>query len=284
MLNPGSSPTTIPGQTVEAEFDGTATLHLQDWQGRRKLYPSARTNRLTYSTDMTSASGWTGGSGGTGTPATCTAVAGAAPDGGTAFRIQANRGAGNTTSDSSRWTHNNLASITGVRTVSIWLKSNTGSPQLITLEPSSGTVATIRVDSTWRKFAVPFSYSGTTLQPLLIGTRGAFGADASVDILAACPQWEDGPVATAWIPTGAAAVTVTDYTMTSAGAITMAAAPVSAARLTWWGAWKRRARGFIANVTRFPRQKLVGPYLASDVEVQFTGREPLATPNLPEVF
>lgn len=253
--SPGSSAAAVPGVTAPAEWDGTGpAVYLTDWQGRRRLYSTARTNRLTYASDMSSASGWASSSAGTGSAATCVSSAGNAPDGGTAYRIQLNRGAGTTLSDYSRWAHASMTPPAVLRTASIWLKSNTGSPQVVAFEIESGAYAVVRVDSTWRRFSISRVHAGVSTGLCYVTTRGTYGTDQAIDVLAAYPQWEDGAFATSFIPVpGASEVSVTDYTL-SGNTVTLASGGVSGGVLSWIGLQDVEA----AHAATLPKASSVG--------------------------
>lgn len=110
-------------------------------------------------------------------------------------------------------------------------------------------------------------------------------------------QLERSTTATSYIPTTTAAVTVTDWSQ-SASNVVFASNPVAGAvieadytyvgglakgaTLQWSGSFQDVAVGFSALVTKFPDYRPVGSGIGADVQVEFTGRDILATPVLAE--
>jgi hypothetical protein len=158
---------TRTGNAVQVADDGTL-----QWAGH---------NLITYSEDFTDAS-WTKINGGTATAPLVTANFATSPDGTTnASRVVANLSGGTTGADYSLVRKNVTLAVTeGNSTYSIWVKSNTGADQTITLS-YIGSPLTITATSEWQKFSVAPNVVGTTNQ-CDIGLRGDT-TDQTCDVL-----------------------------------------------------------------------------------------------------
>lgn len=153
-------------------------------------------SRLTYkphnlvvNSTTVGGSNWADGHGGTGT-ATVVTAGQTDPNGGTtAFRVQANRGASDTNADYSllRGTLGS-APISGPTWLrSIWIKSNTGSSQILTLDYNAAASGVVTATTSWQRLYILVVGSTTFFD---IGTRGGVGATQSIDVLVWQPQME----------------------------------------------------------------------------------------------
>lgn len=151
-------------------------------------------NLLKYSEDFNNAI-WTLINGGTGIAPIKTPNYEAAPDGTmTACRVQANRGAGNSAADYSmmrQW-----AGFPGTR--SVWIKSNTGVNQNITI----GGAGSITVTPQWAEY----SHYNLTSGYFDLGSQGTIATTNNVDISVWHPQMEPKKYKTSYIATGSAVV------------------------------------------------------------------------------
>lgn len=72
----------------------------------------------------------------------------------------------------------------------------------------------------------------------------------------------------------------TDYTLSTTGLVTFTVAPASGAALTWSGSFTGPRKAFRGFVTKAPNLRPVGPSIATDVEVEFTGYDVFSSPTL----
>ena len=206
-------------------------VYRQDWQGNQLLYPTPRTNLVKYSEQQSGGIGWNTGTGITGTVDVITA-----PDGTTTADRLVYNGTGTAGGDRLFSTTAGNTVVGGLYTTSIWLKAL--APVTLRMMNDGGSVV-INVTTNWQRFSLTVTGTGGANQVWLAGDGSS---NAAFTLYAWGAQAETGPVATAYIQTVAAAVTVTDYTLGSNGLITFVTAPASGAVLTWTGGSYRRCR------------------------------------------
>ncbi len=167
-----------------------STAYQQDFEAKLNLLPSGAArmqgarvvqNALTFTETLSNAA-WTKINGGTGSAPTVTSGF-TAPDGSlTAWRVQADRGAGNTGSD---YSIVRSAAGTGNQR-SIYAKSNTGASQTFSLL-SGNAPSLITVTTSWQRMA---ALDVPAIQ-FDIGNLGSDGGTRSLDILVWHPQLEN---------------------------------------------------------------------------------------------
>jgi hypothetical protein len=166
------------------------------------LIERVRTNTILQSQTFENAS-WSKVSVGTGVAPVVTANAGAAPDGTTtADRIVFDTGAGTTSSDRSIFRQ--TISATTSRTGSFYIKSNTGSSQSVGFHDGAQTTI-VTVTTSWQRFSVPILPSDTLFG---LENRGDNATAGTCDVLLWGAQVETGDIATDYIATTSAAVSV----------------------------------------------------------------------------
>ena len=216
------------GVTIKFLWDGTRLIYRQDWQGKQLLYSTARTNFGPYSANLDNAA-WTSLTGGTGSAPTVTADFAVGPDGTTtAERIQFNQGAGTTISDKSQWQSPTCSGLinSAATIISFWAKLNAGTSQTLLVQAGGiGTTNTVvTVTNQWVRYSCPFMTVATSGK-FNIGLRGTFTTGATADVLITDVMISQEATLSSYIATGAAAVTVTDYTSPATGFAQMAVAP-----------------------------------------------------------
>jgi phage-related protein len=256
-VNPSYWPASGDGFEPVTEPAPGVTIYLEDWQGKQQLYPTARTNLLTYSEQFDNAA-WAKLGVGVGLAPVVTPDAGTAPDGSaTADRVVLSCGGGATSSDRSIIRQSHTASATTkVRT--IYLKSNTGATQSVWLHHGSAQ-SRVDVGTEWTR-AAQVEVGGEGRIHFGLELKGDLGVP-SADIMVWGAQREEGETPTPYIPTTTATVTRTDYTLGAKGAVTMGVAPASGAVLSWTGTgswvkswicrkWSRRVPNYgVATIT-----------------------------------
>ena len=163
------------------------------------LVEKVRTNLLTYSEQFDNAA-WVKTSTGTALAPVVTANAGIAPDGTTtADRVVFNATAGGSV------LLQNVSGAVGY-TLSIYVKSNTGSNQSIQLRIDSAPNAIITATTEWQRFSVKANSWSASTRDVGLDLRTAVATSA--DLLVWGAQWEASDVVTDYIATTTAAVSV----------------------------------------------------------------------------
>jgi len=181
--------------------------------GLGPLLGQFRTNLLLHSNDFANAV-WQKVALGSGVAPVLTAGF-ADPNGGLeATRIVFDRGSGTTGNDRSNINQDYGA--TSVYTSSIWLRADAPVPVSLRSPANTGGHTTINVTTAWQRFEL---YGTATLSSnFLLGLRGDLTANSTATVYVYGAQGETGPVATPYIPTTTAAVTVGNpFTMVSWG-------------------------------------------------------------------
>jgi hypothetical protein len=237
------------------DLNGTPTLTRTDWQGTQTLYSTPRTN---YALRSEAIGLWNL------TAITVTANNWTAPNGSVT---------GNALVESTATsTHQANRPFDGVAgqpfTYSIYFKP--GTRRYIKLALNDGTTyaasvfdtQTGTVFSTQAGSASVANLGGGIYRAIITGTGTTTGSgngtiymqmstdgstlsyagDGTSSVLLWGAQLERSAVATSYIPTTTAAVTLTDYTLSSTGLVTLGQAPVSGAALAWRGSYYRRVR------------------------------------------
>jgi hypothetical protein len=166
------------------------------------LIEKVRTNTILQSETFENAS-WASVGVGTGLAPVVTANAGAAPDGTTtADRIVFDTGAGTTSSDRSIFRQ--AISATTNRTGSFYIKSNTGSSQSVGFHDGAQTTIVV-VTTSWQRFSVSILAVDTFFG---LENKGDNATAGTCDVLVWGAQVETGDIATDYIATTSAAVSV----------------------------------------------------------------------------
>lgn len=245
----------------------SAAIYRNDWQGNQLLYPTARTNLVIGSTNLAGPA-WTVAS------VSVVAGAGPSPDGtaATALAKVTVTGGGSphampasayrpTVTAAANYRCAVVVSAGNAAACQVRVYDSTVATQLasVTLTFSGGvpsvtgqtgtvgtTVITALPNGTYKvafgfntgsftSVCVPLCYPDTSST---IGNYTYFGL----------PQSEAGTVDTSYIPTYSTTVTVTDYTLTAGGSLTLAAAPSAGAVLTWTGSYISTLQATTVNV------------------------------------
>lgn len=202
----GITPTTLifTNGTPVYVFDGPATL----------CYPVARQNMCGYSQDFDNAA-WVKSQSGTGVLPIVTPNQFIAPDGTqTADGIIMDKGAGTAQTDFSFLQGAALATSINVGYIaSLWMRTTDGTTKLIYMGTAQTGGQAFSVDGTWKRFTFygVLGVSGSNYPRICL--RGGNGTSDTANFAAWGFQYEIGDVATPYIPTMSAPVTVTDYSV-----------------------------------------------------------------------
>jgi hypothetical protein len=199
-----AKPTDGAGDLVFTRTADTATR-----VGPNGLIEKVRTNTLLQSNGFNTAS-WTKFASGTGLVPVITANAGTAPDGtNNAFRVQFNC-VGTTSSDRSILNQTITSVNSTPHASSVYIKAFSAGEvgkqvRFITEQSSSQIIITLTAD--WQRVVNVGTSTSTSLN-FLLETRGGFTANTAADVLLAFAQLETGDIATDYIATTSAAVSV----------------------------------------------------------------------------
>ncbi len=246
-------------------LNGAPAIYRNDWQGNQRLYPVARSNLLTWSEQVGDAS-WIKDN------VTITADNNTAPNGLVTADL-----ATETTATGFHRIYKNATVTSGVTdlTLSAWLSATnrawvylrltelTGSTEAYAFfNLSTGVVGTTLAAGNWSNVrasitAAPNGFfrcsvtaqknNAATVVTCFAGTGSAdnvltFAGSTSANFNPWGLQLEVASQLNAYIATVGATATVTDYTLSSTGEVTFAAAPLAAAALTWTGSYYWRCR------------------------------------------
>lgn len=199
----GSAATRINSEgLIEAVVSGQSRLSYPLIDGKvvgcpHHILEPARTNLVTYSEDFSNPN-WTKLGAGTGSAAIVTSDYAISPDGTqNATRLQCDLNGGLTSSANQSLIYDSYTS-SGNQSISIYVKSNTGSNQTIYFANTQTSGDTITVTSDWQRFE--FSHS-TATYIFAIGLRGRSGGsiDDTADILIYGAQAEQASYPTSYI-------------------------------------------------------------------------------------
>lgn len=253
-------------------------IYRNDWQGNQLLYATSRTNLLTYSEDFGNAA-WAISGAGMGCTVTTNLLA--APDGTTTMDFicdstvpgVSSRAVLQTVAVVTNQTYTGSVYVKAGNTPSFWLcalhsgaskgQSNAQfnvvdgvvTAAAIDPTPTIGGLATgslaVHVGGGVYRCSITYALDGTVTihgfrirhnqrLPVLVGdgVSGNYFWGAQLEV---------GSVATSYVQTIAAPVTVTDYSIIASGAITFSSAPIVGAGLTWTGTYLNS--GVASNVT-----------------------------------
>lgn len=174
------------GGGIVPTFTRATTKTQTDWEGRPStalsgevVFEGLRRVRNCLLTTSENFAAWSAIFGGTGTAPVVTAGQ-LAPDGtATAYRLQADKGAGGGGGDYSMLRNNMTGGITlAVARHSVWMKSNTGATQNVRVG-GSGFNSAVAVTVAWQRFSTTQANQNT----MDIGAQGGLGGDPALDIL-----------------------------------------------------------------------------------------------------
>lgn len=261
------------GNGVQTQFQlpvddliGDPSIWRQDWQGNQPLYPTPRTNRLAYSDYNSTA--WSRSA-----TAVVTANYGVAPDGVGPSAFLSTSAPGNPYT----WpgTSGSTPYVAGTRyTASVWFKINPASPsrrvrlalhqtafsavalRLVLFDVSNGVVSTLtgNAPEAYGSQLYPDGWVRVWLSHTAIATTSTYAPlvwwDSNIspgDGVEFCKlQLEVAASPTAFISTNGSSVTVTDYSASPTGLVSLGQAPGENATLTWTGSGTRQIqRAFV---------------------------------------
>ena len=212
-ISGGAGARSFTGSTLDLDFAGAKSLKNQigskdivsftrassgTYVGGDGLIKTTPVNLLIRSEEFNSVA-WANIGLGTGSSAVVTLNSAIAPDGTqTASRLQCALNGGTGSASNQSLIAQTYAS-SGDQTISIYVKSNTGSNQTIYFANTQTSGDTITVTPEWQRFEFSFS----TPYVLAIGLRGRAGGgiDDTADVLIWGAQAEQGTTATEYIPT-----------------------------------------------------------------------------------
>lgn len=261
------------GGTDSITVIGTPQIYRNDWQGNQLLYPTARTNLLKYSQDLTQ-NVWSESN------ASIAAGATTGPDGvsGAAKLVE-------NTATSSHLTRYTYAYVAGTTyTATLYLKAAERAYATFLFFDGSGNIASFQLNLlTGQVVAGGTSLSGatctlTSLQngwwaasitatapiatsetyfdlrmanvwPITAVSGMSYAGDGVSGMYIFGGQLETGSIATSYIPTTTSSVTITDYALNSNGAITFSSPPAQGASLTWSGSYASAIQSQTVTVT-----------------------------------
>lgn len=218
---------TIGGQPLFSV--SSAQIYRSDWQGNQLLYATARTNYCVGSNNLAGAE-WV---------LTDCSVTGSVtgPDGtasGSVVEIT-------TSGQNDYFVNVSPGNFAGeVITFSVWLKQGSGADNNFTLRLRDGSFneygsEVVSVTPSWVRYTLTATFPAGAATGVQIYVDRVNAAATGDSVLFAFAQVEIGGAPTSYIPTTTAAVTVTDYVLSSTGLAALASAPVSGAVLTWTG-------------------------------------------------
>ena len=203
-----------------------SSLYLNDWQGNRLLYTTARTNLLTHSGVLTNAA-WTLSAG-----ATVNATPITGPDGLASGYVFTGG------STDSNIQHLAVPRTSGTTyTDSIWAKVPSGAlaTKLITASSDGAfTASDVTITTSWQRFQVARAATSTGAGASRIQVGGFSTIGVGVVIHLSKGQVEASAAATPYHSSGATADVVTDYAIAGSTA-TLAPAPDQSGLLSWTG-------------------------------------------------
>jgi hypothetical protein len=215
---------------------GSPVISLTDWQGTRTLSSTTRANLLTYSEQFDNAA-WAKFN-----SATVTANTTTAPDGTTTADTF-----GFSASTSAYVQQQAVAALLPSTTYafSVWLVGTAGQTVALQLQSSGTGLANTSVFVTLTAGLARYTFSATTgasvtgsMQAII--SRGTTGTATGFQAWGA--QLEVGATPTGYIKTAAAAVSGPDYAISTAGLVTLTAAPGTGGSLSWTGSYYWRVR------------------------------------------
>jgi len=195
---------------AEKPTDGSGDLTFTRASGATRvasngLIEKVRTNICLQSNTFSNAA-WNKIAQGAGTTPVVTANYTTDPFGGNnGWRLQCNLGGGTTTSDRS-WLQQDIAGTTVPTTVSVYAKLNSAGSATFALTNASTDNVTI-TSTDWVRISTVRT-AATTVYSFRIGLIGGVGQSGTLDISIAFAQLETGDIATNYIPTTTAAVSV----------------------------------------------------------------------------
>lgn len=242
-------------------LNGTPSIYRNDWQGNQLMYTTPRTNFAWPSEDITHANWSTTGV--AKSSAAITNPAGGAASGlltsvaGAGYHYSAGGGIGTLTSGVV-YTEKFVVKKGNQRYASVGETGGVAWYAATFDFDAPGITNQLNCTATWRalpatgwyEIAITFTRVDTTAGAMYcsfgpnanVGTAQSYTAVGTETGYWFSAQHETGGTATSYIKTLTAAVTVTDYTLSSSGLVTFAIAPLAAALLTWTGSFYYRCR------------------------------------------